>query len=142
MDDRGRRKTRCGRWLLQVVVLIATCASGGGCLGPKAVRYTRLRYNEVVRDTADEQLLINIEQLLLLTINDINDVPNAPRATLLTPRFSDDNTRFVRGIRLLAGLRARDATELAFELNEENQGASDAIPRDAVQGRDLLNAAR
>ena len=28
----------------------------------------------------------NIEQLLLLTINDMNDVPNAPRATTLTPQ--------------------------------------------------------
>ena len=35
----------------------------------------------------------NIEQLLLLTVNDINDVPNAPRATTLTPRVPDDNTR-------------------------------------------------
>jgi len=31
-----------------------------GCVGPKAVRYTRLRYNEVIRDTNDEQLLINL----------------------------------------------------------------------------------
>src|SRR5262249_22778833 len=84
----------------------------------------------------------DIEQLLLLTINDINDVPNAPLATTLTPRFPDDNTQFLRGIRILASLRARDATELAFEMKEEDEGVSDAIPRDAVQGRDLLNAAR
>jgi hypothetical protein len=230
MDDRGRRKTRCGRSLLQVVVLVAAWAGASGCLGPKAVRYTRLRYNEVVRDTNDEQLLVNIvrlryadspvfidlpnitsqfelagqgtylggignqfrghtdlgfaglnardtptlsyhpregreiakamltplsadlfsvvnagadiEQLLLLTINDINDVPNAPRATTLTPRFPDDNSEFLRGIRLLADLRARDATELAFEMNEEKEGVSDAIPTSTVLGRDILNAAR
>ncbi len=34
-----------------------------GCLGPKAVQYTRLRYNEAYRDTNDEQLLINIVRL-------------------------------------------------------------------------------
>src|SRR5262245_34246408 len=167
-----------------------------GCVGPKAVRYTRLRYNEVIRDTNDEQLLLNIvrlryadspvfidlpsitsqfelsgrgsyfggtgnqfpghaslgtgevslrdtptlsyhpregreiakslltplssdlfivvnagadiEQLLLLTINDINDVSNAPRATTITPRFPDDNAEFLRGIRILTELRARD----------------------------------
>jgi hypothetical protein len=84
----------------------------------------------------------DIEQLLLLTVNDINDVPNAPRSTTLTPRFPDDNADFLRGIRLLADLRARDATELAFEMDEESAGASDAIPRSAIKGGDLLNAAR
>ncbi len=170
--------------------VLAAWAGVSGCLGPKAVRYTRMRYNEVVRDTNDEQLLINIvrlryadspvfidlpnitsqfevagrqqlswrlrqpdaragesrhaarchirdtptlsyhpregreiakslltplsadlfsvvnagadiEQLLLLATNDINDVPNAPRSTTLTPKVPDDNSLFVEGIRLL-----------------------------------------
>jgi hypothetical protein len=230
MDDRGRRKTHWGRLLLRAVALAAAWSGASGCLGPKAISYTRLRYNEVVRATNDQQLLVNIvrlryadspvfidlpnitsqfelssqatylggrgnqfngqtnlgsaalnardtptlsyhpregreiakamlnplstdffsvvnagadiEQLLLLTINDIDDVPNAPRATTLTPRVPEDNSEFVRGIRLLADLRARDATELAFETDDEDQDASDPIPRQAVQGRDLLNAAR
>ena len=199
-------------------------------MGPNAVRYTRLRYNEVIRDTNDQQLLLNIvrlryadspvfidlpnitsqfevagrgnylggagnqfrgqtnlgfgelslrdsptlsyhpregreiakalltplssdlfivvnaganlEQLLLMSINDINDVPNAPRATILVPRVPDDNALFVRGIRLLASLRDRDATELAFGTNDDSDDSSDPIPRGSVQGRDLLNAAR
>jgi hypothetical protein len=230
MDDRGRRKTFWGRLLLRVVVLAALGSGAGGCIGPKAVRYTRLRYNDVVRTTNDEQLLINIvrlryadspvfidlpnitsqfelsgqgtylggrgnqfrgqtnlgfaglsardtptlsyhpregreiakamltplstdffsvvnagadlEQLLLLTINDINDLPNAPRSTTLTPRVPDDNSEFVRGIRLLAELRARDATELAFENDDDDENASDPIPRQGVLGRDVLNAAK
>lgn len=198
-----------------------------GCIGPKAVRHTRLRYNEVVRDTNDEQLLLNIvrlryadspvfidlpnitsqfevagggsyagpnqsgsasfglggltardtptlsyrpregrdiakalltplsaelfsvvnagadiEQLLLLTINDINDVTNAPRATTLTPKIPDDNSEFVRGIRLMAALRARQATELAIATNEEADETSDPVPTGSIQGRDLLNAAQ
>jgi hypothetical protein len=232
MRDRGWAMTlshRSPRRLLAVIAL-AAWAGLSGCLGPKAVRYTRLRYNEVVRDTNDEQLLINIvrlryadspvfidlpsitsqfemsgtagylggygnqfkggttslgngsmslrdtptlsyhpregreiakalltpitgelfsvvnagadiEQLLLLTTNDINDVANAPRSTTLTPRVADDNTLFLRGIRLLASLRARDGTELAFGTNEEPDGASDPIPESAIRGRDLLNAA-
>jgi hypothetical protein len=68
-------------------------------------------------------------------------VPNAPRATTLTPRVPEDNSEFVRGIRLLAALRAREATELAFETDDEDRDASDPIPRQVVQGRDLLNAA-
>ena len=43
---------------------------------------------------------------------------------------------------MLASLRARDATELAFGTDEETEGSSDPIPSGSVQGRDLLNAAR
>ena len=76
-----------------------------------------------------------------MTINDINDVPNAPRATTLIPRVPDDNALFLRGIRLLASLRDRDATELAFGTKDESDDSSDPMPRGSVQGRDLLNAA-
>jgi hypothetical protein len=229
MDDRGRRPTLRRRSLQQVVVLLAFWPCVSGCVGPKAVRYTRMRYNEVMRDTNDEQLLMNIvrlryadspifidlpsitsqfelagggnylggygnqyhgptslgigemslrdtptlsyhpregrefakalltplsadlfivvnaganlEQLLLFAINDINDVPNAPAATVLVPQVADDNALYMQGIRLLASLRARDATELGFGTDEDADGASDPIPKGAVQGRDLLNAA-
>jgi hypothetical protein len=230
MDDRGRRPTLGCRSFQQIVVLLAAWACVSGCVGPKAVRYTRMRYNEVVRDTNDEQLLINIvrlryadspvfidlpnitsqfemagggnylggygnqtpgraslgigelslrdtptlsyhpregreiakalltplsaelfsvfnaganlEQLLLFAINDINDVPNAPGATVLIPKVADDNSLYLRGIRLLASLRARDATELAFGTEDEADDSSDPIPKSAIQGRDLLNAAK
>src|SRR5271163_343784 len=183
MDGPGRRKSLWHRSFCRVVVLVAMWAGVSGCLGPKAVRYTRMRYNEVVRDTNDEQLLMNIvrlryadspvfidlpnitsqfevaghgnylggygnqtpkraslgfgdlslrdtptlsyhpregreiakalltplsadlfsvvnagadiEQLLLLATNDINDVPNAPRSTTLTPNVPDDNSQFM-----------------------------------------------
>ena len=39
----------------------------------------------------------NLEQLLLFSINDINDVPNAPGATTLIPRVPDDNARVPSG---------------------------------------------
>ena len=230
MDDRGQGKMLWRRSIAGFAVVLAAWSALSGCVGPNAIRYTRLRYNEVVRDTNDEQLLINIvrlryadspvfidlpsitsqfemsgtagylggygnqfkggttslgsgsmslrdtptlsyhpregreiakalltpitgelfsvvnagadiEQLLLLTTNDINDVPNAPRSTTLAPKVADDNTLFLRGIRLLAALRARDGTELAFGTNEETDGASDPIPESALGGRDLLNAA-
>lgn len=210
--------------------MLAMLAGLGGCLGPKAVRYTRIKYNEVVRDTNDQQLLLNIvrlryadspvfidlpsitsqfevsgrsnylggrgnqfpgqtnlgygemamrdtptlsyhpregreiakalltplsadlfsvvnagadiEQLLLLTINDINDVANAPMATMLTPRYPDENSTFMQGVRLLAALRVRQATELAIGTEEESEGMSDALPDRKVEARDLLNAAK
>ena len=84
----------------------------------------------------------DIEQLLLLATNDINDVPNAPRSTTLTPKVAEDNSEFVKGIRLLDELRQRDGTELGFGTNEETDGASDPIPQDMVEGHDLLSAAK
>jgi hypothetical protein len=216
--------------LLPLVVVLGAWAGLSGCVGPKAIRYTRLRYNEVVRDTNDEQLLINIvrlryadspvfidlpnitsqfevagrsnylggygnqtpgraslgfgelslrdtptlsyhpregreiakalltplsadlfivvngganlEQLLLFSINDINDVSNASRATTLIPDIPDENARFVRGIRLLASLRNRDATELAFGTADDSGDSSDAMAKSSVHGGDLLKAAK
>jgi hypothetical protein len=84
----------------------------------------------------------NLEQLLLLTINDMNDVPNAPRATTITPRVPDDNAEFLRGIRILAALREREATELAFGTSEAADETSDPIPGNTVGGREVLEAAR
>jgi hypothetical protein len=202
------------------------CASAGGCVGPAAIRSTRLRYNEVVRSTNDEQLLVNIvrlryadspvfidlptitsqfeaaaggsypgragsqtafgvagltardtptlsfhpregreiakalltplsadlfsilnagadvERLLLLTINDINDVPNAPRAAVLIPRSPGDNAEFRRGLRIIAALQERDAIELALSTTETADGASDPIPAKSLRGGDLLGAAK
>ncbi len=229
MEDRGRGKKLWHRSLQRFVLLAGVSACVSGCVGPNAVRYTRMRYNEVVRDTNDEQLLMNIvrlryadspvfidlpnitsqfevagrgnylggygnqvrgpaslgfgeltlrdsptlsyhpregreiakalltplssdlfivvnaganlEQLLLFSINDINDVANAPGSTLLTPQFADDNSLYVRGIRLLASLRSRDATELAFGTGDDSDNASDSVPKSVIQGRDLLNAA-
>jgi hypothetical protein len=228
MDERGRGKTLWRRPFLHVVVLLAGWAGNSGCVGPAAIRHTRMRYNEVVRDTNDEQLLVNIvrlryadspvfidlpnitsqfemashgnylggfgyqyhghsnlgfgelslrdsptlsyhpregreiakalltplssdlfivvnagadiEQLLLLAVNDINDVTNARGSTLLTPKVPEDNSEFVRGIRILESLRQRDGTELAVEMDEEASGASDPIAKSSVQGRDLVSA--
>ncbi len=84
----------------------------------------------------------NLEQLMLFAINDFNDVPNAPGATLLMPQVAGDNSLYIHGIRLLASLRARDATELGFGTDDDADDASDPIPKSSVQGRDLLNAAK
>src|SRR5215831_13696139 len=76
MDARGREETRWHRSFRRVVVLLAAWAGVSGCVGPKAVRYTRLRYNEVVRDTNDEQLLINIVRLRYADSPVFIDLPN------------------------------------------------------------------
>src|SRR5208282_890802 len=60
----------------------------------------------------------DLEQLLLMTMSEINDVPNAPAATTLVPRVSEENELFVHGIRLLASLQQREATELGVSTKD------------------------
>ena len=76
MDDQGRRPTLRRRSFPQLVVLLAACAVLNGCIGPAAIRHTRLRYNEVVRDTNDQQLLINLVRLRYADSPVFVDLPN------------------------------------------------------------------
>ncbi len=225
MAERGRKQpSRPG--LAARLALLAACLASSGCLGPAAVRSSRLRYNEAIRVTNDEQLLMNLvrlryadspvfidlptitsqfelsaggsdpgpsgsqtnfgiaglsgrdsptlsyhprqgreiakallnplsadvysvvtagaslEQLLWMTLNDINDVQNAIRATTLAPRTPDDNARFLRGIRLLAEIDDQGGAEIGFSTSEDARSASDPIPAGSVEGSDLLAAAK
>ncbi|HEX3449307.1 MAG TPA: hypothetical protein VHS97_13690 [Isosphaeraceae bacterium] len=200
--------------------------AASGCLGPAAVRFTRMQYNEAVRSTNDEQLLTNLvrlryadtpvfvdlpnitsqfelaaggsdpgpsgsqtnfgvggawgrdsptlsyhprqgreiakalldplspnlysvvnagarlDQLMWMTLNDINDVQNAARAATLVPRVPDDNTLFLRGIQLLAEIDDRGGAEIGFSPIENKKSTSDPVLAGHVQGRDVLDAAR
>jgi hypothetical protein len=208
------------------VALMVVCVGSTGCVGPEAVRATRLRYNEAIRSTNDEQLLINlvrlryadspvfidlpsitsqfelavggsdpgaagsqtnfgivgltgrdsptlsyhprqgreiskallnplsaeiysvvtagarIDQLLWLTLNDINDVQNAVRGTLLVPMVADDNSKFLRGVKLLAEIDDQGGAELGFSTIEETSDSSDPIDKIQIEGKDLLAAAK
>jgi hypothetical protein len=218
------------RGLVQLVAVFSAMLTASGCLGPKAVRLTRLNYNEAYRITNDEQLLMNIvrlryadspvfidlpnitsqfeissrgnylggfgnqyhgptnlgfgdilardtptlsyhpregkeiakalltplsaelfsvvtagantEQLLLMTLNDMNDVPNAIRSTVMVPPVPGDNTEFRQGVRQLARLIELDGIELSISTTEEPDAASDPIPTRQLGGNDLINAAK
>ncbi len=209
-----------------ILALVIACATAGGCVGPGAVRATRMPYNEAIRSTNDQQLLTNLvrlryadspvfvdlptitsqfelagggsdpgpsgsqtnfgivglmgrdaptlsyhprqgreiakalldplsadlfsvinagarlDQLFWMTLNDINDVQNAVRATTLVPRMPDDNIRFLRGVQLLSDIDDRGGAEVGFSTTEEIQGASDPIDVDAIRGGDLIAAAK
>lgn len=58
--------------------MIAAAASLmlGGCLGPSAVRSTRIGYNEALRITNDEQLLLNLVRLRYADSPIFVDLPN------------------------------------------------------------------
>ena len=83
----------------------------------------------------------NIEQFMLMTVNDINDVPNAARATAMIPSAPSDNCEFRRGIRLLTELEQRGVVELTVRKLEDTEG-SDAIPINRIRGGDLVSAAK
>ena len=77
MDERGRRTDAR---LPAVGDGSSSCSRPGrgqaAAWGPKAVRYTRMRYNEVVRDTNDQQLLMNIVRLRYADSPVFIDLPN------------------------------------------------------------------
>ena len=75
MEVRARGKRPWCQRVRRSVVLLALLGVSG-CVGPNAVRYTRLRYNEVVRDTNDQQLLINIVRLRYADSPVFIDLPN------------------------------------------------------------------
>lgn len=220
---------RCWQWFRWTVALAAVCVSAPGCVGPHAISHTRLKYNEVYRNTNDEQLLLNIvrlryadspvfidlpnitsqfelsgrgafsngldgsgpgrsnlgigelslrdsptlsyhprggneiakalltpltaelsrviqaganlEQLFLLTVNDMNDVQNASRGTSMMPTAGEDNEEFRYVISQFAALRNRNAVELAFKTTEEVE-STEPIEVGEVHARDVFNAAK
>ena len=80
------------------------------------------------------------EQFLLTAVNDINDVPNAARATLLVPSEPDDNIAYRYGVRLLSALYENQAIELTAATTEDTPNYG-SVRAEQVQGRDLVNAA-
>jgi hypothetical protein len=76
MPDRVWVNTLFCRLLPGVALLLAAFTGASGCVGPKAIRHTRIKYNEVVRDTNDEQLLLNIVRLRYADSAVFIDLPN------------------------------------------------------------------
>ena len=81
------------------------------------------------------------EQFMLMAVNDINDVPNAARSTVMLPAQPDDNMEYRYGVEMLATLFERGALELTMGATEEAESPA-AIPAAQVRGDDLLNAAK
>lgn len=215
------------RWL--PFILLPMAMSSVGCLGPQAIRHTRLKYNEVYRETNDEQLLLNIVRLryadtpvfmdlpnitgqfegvahggynspidmgtdpglpgfgvgqlswrdtptlsyhprqghevaqtlveplnaevlraispgtdtllfLMMAVDDVNDIPNAPLATSLAPRSPDDNRYYRELADLFVRIQERGAMELSIASFESD--SSDSLPVERVDGQAMVEAAR
>jgi hypothetical protein len=59
----GRFFHRSAVGRLGVLVALASCPLLAGCFGPTTVRQTRLRYNEAISRTNDEELILNLVRL-------------------------------------------------------------------------------
>lgn len=66
----------CWRGVYSLMMCVLVCVIATGCVGPQAISYTRLRYNEVYRNTNDEQLLLNIVRLRYADSPVFIDLPN------------------------------------------------------------------
>ena len=88
MELRGRELSTVPG-LLSGLAALAACLAAGGCLGPAAVRSTRMRYNEVVRSTNDEQLLMNLVRLRYADSPVFIDLPNITSQFELSAGGSD-----------------------------------------------------
>ena len=71
----ARRRSRWREPAWRMALLVA-CLGAAGCVGPRAISHTRMRYNEVYRSTNDEQLLLNIVRLRYADSPVFIDLPN------------------------------------------------------------------
>ena len=129
MDDRSRRPTTWRQSFQRLITLLAATACLSGCAGPKAVRYTRMRYNEVIRDTNDEQLLMNIVRLRYADSPVFIDLPS------ITSQFEvSGRGNYLGG----AGNQFRGKTNLGFgELSLRDTPTLSYHPR---EGREIAKA--
>lgn len=82
----------------------------------------------------------DMRHFLLMAVNELNEVHNAPLATSLIPRVPDTNTRYREVVDLLVGLQERNAIELRIASFDDER--FDPLPVDQVSGADVLLAAK
>jgi hypothetical protein len=80
-----------GAWL---ILILLACSLAAGCsIGPRTLESTRLRYNEAVKTTSEEQLLLNIVRLRYtdtpssLSVSAIVEQPELEQGIQLIPFF-------------------------------------------------------
>ena len=86
-------------WVPPVIPLVLAGSLAASCsLGPRALDTLRLRYNEVVKTTSEEQLLLNIVRLRY------TDTPSSMAVSTIIETFVVMNWPSVRDIRLMGSL--------------------------------------
>jgi len=62
-SDYRSRRARSPDWNSSAAVALTLCVLAGCVTGPRALQETRLQYNEIVKSTTEQQLLLNIVRL-------------------------------------------------------------------------------
>ena len=139
MDERGRRTARGRRRLGGVASCSRSGPGAAAAWGRRPIRYTRMRYNEVVRDTNDQQLLMNIVRLRYADSPVFIDLPNITSQFELAAGGSDpgpagSQTNF--GIGGAVGARHADPELPPARGAGDRQGAADpAVGRPVQRGQ-------
>lgn len=126
----ARRSPVSGLGVLALLVVMLAA----GCVGPKALQHTRLKYNDVFRQTNDEQLLLNIVRLRYADSPVFIDLPN------ITSQFEVSGTGlFTGGLDGAGGASARSRLAGA-ELAIRDTPTLSYHPREGQEiARSLLN---
>src|SRR5262249_9810232 len=73
-------------WGTYILPAALACSLAAGCsFGPRALETTRLRYNEAVKTTTEEQLLLNIVRLRY------NDTPSSLAVSVIAAQFEQQS---------------------------------------------------
>src|SRR5215472_12025377 len=139
MGDRRRTGPRWGG-LARGAILLAACVTCAGCLGPNAVKYTRMRYNEVYRSTNDEQLLMNIVRLRYADSPVFIDLPNITSQFELAAGGSDPGPSGSQTNFGVAGAWGRDTPTLSYHPREGREIAKALLTPMSADLFSLLNA--
>lgn len=99
-------------------LILSACLGECGCLGPSAIRSTRLRYNEAVHATNDEQLLINLVRLRYADSPIFIDLPNITSQFELAAGGSDPRPGGGQTTFGVGGLSGRDTPTLSYHPRE------------------------
>jgi hypothetical protein len=114
MADRGRRRSSRPGLASRLAIAAVACWAIGGCLGPAAVRSSRMRYNEAIRVTNDEQLLLNLVRLRYADTPIFIDLPSITSQFELAAGGSDPGPSGSQTNFGIAGLSGRDSPTLSY----------------------------
>src|SRR5947207_965487 len=120
---------------LRLIAIMATCALAGGCasFGPQSLQQTRLQYNEVVKATAEEELLLNIVRLRY------TDTPSSLAVSTIAAQHDLNRTFQLTPFFVASG--AEVAKTSAAVLPQLGIGGTDR-PTASVTARDMVEAAK
>ena len=86
-EEDGDARSNRGGWGAWVLVIAVSCFFTASCsFGPRTLENTRLRYNEIIKTTTEEQLLLNIVRLRY------NDSPSSLAVSVIAAQFEQQGS--------------------------------------------------